>query len=303
MVSPAGYDITKNRLYRDLVQAEEVFTAVARGDLTSVLCSGPPGIGKTYLAMRALRKSKVRVRECSPKAPQFCDILHKYRRRAVLLFDDSDHFFSSEGLMNLLKKAMDSKLIRIIPDDRIKGHGQFHFESGVVFLTNKNINNPNDFDREMRPHIEALKSRINPKIILSFDRLDCFNYSCWLATDGAHILRDLGLSIAASNEVLRWFADNLWRLDEVSPRKILNVGKLRRTFASWRELAEQGLPAEPAAEYKHARAPEAWEITAPVKPSELKVAANEAAAEKPVKKAVRKKAAAKPKARKKAKAK
>lgn len=250
--APPGYDIGTNQLKRDLDGLVDSYRLIGIGKFQTCGAAGPPGIGKSVLARKHLACGERVIREVRPSAAALPDVLYKYRNaRNILLFDDTNFVWNSEPTLNLLNIAANSDMKRVIPDNRkTVGHGNFLFEGGLVFLTNKRMFEPTlaDFQASMRSMIEPVISRFKLRRSLSYDPLDSYHYTCWLASDGG-LLRNLvdptttaHLSLAASNEVLAWFAEHYPRLKEISPRTMVNVGELRlKAPGIWESQAEEYL--------------------------------------------------------------
>jgi len=276
--APRDYRIEDNAPYKKMIILYGYYTEIGRGTYHSLLVIGPPGIGKSAGAREYLTRAGAKViplQNCNDA--NLADELWRYRNRRFVLFcDDNDHVWDSEGIMNKLKVVADAKGERLFVDTRKNGHGRFHVDCRFVFVTNKAVDDPKlvAFAKDMRPHIEALKSRFQLHSPLSFNRLDCYHFACWMATDGKHLLRDVrhdgrSLSIEESNQVLAWFAENFNRLKEVSVRTLIDqVADYRlKSPAIWTALAEQWCNADPYVDDKgrEIKNPEPWVISKPVK--------------------------------------
>lgn len=142
------------------------------GAYTSLIISGPGGIGKSHPTKAALRwahlNDDVDYVEVSGKmtAPGLFKALWAVRDGGVLLIDDCDSVFEDNNALNLLKAALDSSDRRVISwfsqGSWIEDEGmeaQFEFQGQVIFITNI------DFDAEIEKgtkrsvHLEALVSR------------------------------------------------------------------------------------------------------------------------------------------------
>lgn len=257
--APSGYEITLNALWQKMQTLYGLYKDVGLGKYHSMLVVGPPGIGKSFGADEYIAAGGARLVRVSPDAQQMYDTLFKYRHKhIVLVFDDVDWIWNSERTMSILKIVANARAPREIADPRKGqgiGHGRFMVNCRFVFITNKPILDQGlmAFDKAMREHIEALKSRFQLPVPLSFDPLDCFHFACWMSTDGKHLLRDAvryegrSLSIDASNEALAWFASNFNRLHEVSPRVLVDhIASYRlKSPDVWESLAERWCSPEP----------------------------------------------------------
>jgi hypothetical protein len=160
--APPGYAIEQNPLWQKMATLYGNYSDVGRGLYHTLLVIGPPGIGKSRGADQYLTNAGARVVWPRCSYPQLHDVLYRYRHKhIVMVWDDTDHIFNSESMMDVLKIAADAKGRRLIEDSRKVGHGKFLVNSRFVFITNKPINDPTlmTFDKTMRDHIAALRSR------------------------------------------------------------------------------------------------------------------------------------------------
>lgn len=125
-------------------------TMVAQGIQPSLLVTGAPGLGKTYivkntLASRGLRESYefVHFKGRSTAAGLFITLYQNSDK--IVIFDDCDSIFKDADAVNLLKAALDSYDVRKISyitskplkdefGDPIPSH--FEFTGKVIFISN-----------------------------------------------------------------------------------------------------------------------------------------------------------------------
>lgn len=125
---------------------------VIKGVQPAFLCSGQPGIGKTYLTKDEIKKANLPEGEWvkitgKTSAPSLYLSLYKHNGK-LLVYDDCDGFFDDEDAINTLKGALDSD-----PDNRTITWGvaktlkdpetkeivptSFKFTGRVIFLSNR----------------------------------------------------------------------------------------------------------------------------------------------------------------------
>jgi broad-specificity NMP kinase len=120
---------------------------VISGKQPSLLVTGSPGVGKTYLVTEQLKKSSVpfiHIKGRSTAAGMYTALYDNNGK--ILLFDDCDSIFSSDDAVNILKGALDSygdRSISWLVGKPIKSPttGQtvptsFEFTGRVIFISN-----------------------------------------------------------------------------------------------------------------------------------------------------------------------
>jgi hypothetical protein len=254
-----SYDISTNRMRQDLDDWALACAAVGNDKLRLAVAVGGPGIGKSEARRKALVGAKLRPTIFAPDADTVHDELAKHRKGCVLVQADHDKAFASGIVVNALKHAFDDAAGRIVPDTR-KGHKPFAFASSLLIETNRDITNAANVPSHMREHIEALLSRAEVVVKFTSDRLELYHWTSFLATRGGQILKQHDLTLAQSNEILAFLAEHLWRLPEVSPRKIVHWAKNCRAYPhAWQRWARKELL--PPGDYPPP--PEPWQIVVP----------------------------------------
>lgn len=251
--APTGYRIEDNALYRDTALLRERLLMIASGGMDTLLCAGPKGGGKSFLTESIVPSmGRVLVPFKGVTAHTFADFAHKYRaKRFVWYFDEADSIWQSEPLMNQLKLSLNPHGgPRSFTDNRPGKHGKIDIEAGCILLTNKQVfdESLSEFPRDKHGHVEALKIRFVQHHSMSFDAVASYHYAAWLATDGAHLLRNLTdgknrhLTLAQCNEVLEWWHENWHMASDITARCLLSVAKNRLLTADrspelWKALS------------------------------------------------------------------
>lgn len=148
---------------------------VASGKFRSMICSGNPGIGKTYSLEYILEGQAhegniqyTGVRGYVKPTGIYKLLWENRHKNCVIMFDDADSVFNDEIGLNLLKGALDSTKRRTISwrsekvfeaEDGESIPNSFDFEGAVVFVTNLNFDREVQRASKLTPHLEALISR------------------------------------------------------------------------------------------------------------------------------------------------
>jgi len=148
----------------------EIFTEdVIYRDTNSIIISGPPGVGKSYPTMEALRVSEkeYKVVTGSGSAPGLYRALFEMSNGGILLIDDCDAMYADLDCLNLLKGALDSTETRWVSWQKqskwLEEGGiprTFEFNGKVIFITNRDFDHMVERDTKISEHIKALRSRL-----------------------------------------------------------------------------------------------------------------------------------------------
>ena len=273
---------TSNPLALQIDDARSRLRDVMLGRHHFMILTGGAGAGKSWIINQAIEDSgrgalKVEVGHYKE--------LHSLFRKAVtggrlpLIFEEADNLFSSERQANTLKKATDTnvsnrsveveEVVEVVSSltgkpVRRKMPRVIDLNCPVVVTSNNNINDLNSFDRRIRVHIEALKSRAGGQAIhIEASIEEQWEYTCYLAvchglirtvvrltrreeafrSDATHALqlshlgddrlewfpalepRPIPVQSTLQNAALRWFTTNLYRLRDAYPRTLVEVMK------------------------------------------------------------------------------
>jgi len=136
---------------------EDMTRAVKKGDVKSMIVTGPPGVGKSYGVEKVLSKhdvfatvaqdeklKKYEVVKGAMSAIGLYSKLYEFSdKKCILVFDDCDSVLQDELSLNILKAALDSGKKRMIhwnTDSRLlRSEGvpnSFEFKGGAIFITN-----------------------------------------------------------------------------------------------------------------------------------------------------------------------
>lgn len=119
---------------------------VIKGTQPSLLITGSPGVGKTYLVTKQLKDANVKYLHVKGRSTAAGMYITLYEHNGeTILFDDCDSIFGSDDAVNILKGALDTEDPRKIswlvgrPLKTADGKTvpkQFDFKGKVIFISN-----------------------------------------------------------------------------------------------------------------------------------------------------------------------
>lgn len=230
---------------------ERMVHEVAASNCPSLIISGPPGVGKTFTVLKALKHYAssiaplmgIDVKYDSLSGTMTPINLYKklYANRAkgsVLILDDMDSVFSNEASLNLLKAALDlneDKTIgyfsesHVLNRDRIPN--EFDFQGSVVFLTNIDFN---DGPKALRPHLSALLSRSH---YVDLGLRSPSEMMAWIikTINETDILSEIDEE--SRNDLVAFMVVNQDNLNELSLRMVKKLASLSKMGPGWQDIA------------------------------------------------------------------
>ena len=235
---------------------DDMTRAVKKGDVRSMIVTGPPGVGKSFGVEKVLSKhdlmadiandSKLKKYEVVKGAMSAIGLyskLYEYSdKKSILVFDDCDSVLLDDLSLNILKAALDTSKKRMIhwnTDSRIlRSEGvpnSFEFKGGAIFITNIKFDHIKS--KKLKDHLEALESRCH-YLDLSIDTEREKLLRIRQVVRDCGMLDSYDLSDEAKAEVVDFIAHNAGRMRELSLRMVLKVADLRVSLPNkWQAVA------------------------------------------------------------------
>jgi hypothetical protein len=236
---------------------EDMTRAVKKGDVRSMIVTGPPGVGKSFGVEKVLSKhdvfadvandSKLKKYEVVKGAMSAIGLyskLYNYSdKKCILVFDDCDSVLLDDLSLNILKAALDSSKKRMIhwnTDSRLlRSEGvpnSFEFKGGAIFITNIKFEHVRS--KKLKDHLEALESRCH-YLDLTIDTEREKLLRIKQVIRDCDMLADYELEDWAKMEVVDFIEANAKRMRELSLRMVLKVADIRVSMpANWKAVVE-----------------------------------------------------------------
>ena len=236
---------------------EDMTRAVKKGDVRSMIVTGPPGVGKSFGVEKVLSKhgvfadvandaklKKYEVVKGAMSAIGLYSKLYEYSdKKCILVFDDCDSVLLDDLSLNILKAALDSSKKRMIhwnTDSRIlRSEGvpnSFEFKGGAIFITNIKFDHVRS--KKLKDHLEALESRCHYlDLTIDTEREKLLRIKQVVRDSG--MLDDYDLSDEAKADVVEFINVNAKRMRELSLRMVLKVADIRVSMPNnWQAVVE-----------------------------------------------------------------
>ena len=236
---------------------EDMTRAVKKGDVRSMIVTGPPGVGKSFGVEKVLSKhdvfadvandSKLKKYEVVKGAMSAIGLYKKLYefsdKKSILVFDDCDSVLLDDLSLNILKAALDSGKKRMIhwnTDARSLSQegvpNSFEFKGGAIFITNIKFDNVRS--KKLRDHLEALESRCH-YLDLTIDTEREKLLRIKQVVRDADMLGAYDMPDEHKTEVVQFIMDNSKRMRELSLRMVLKVADIRVSMpAKWKSVVE-----------------------------------------------------------------
>ena len=236
---------------------EDMTRAVKKGDVKSMIVTGPPGVGKSFGVEKVLSKhdvfadvandSKLKKYEVVKGAMSAIGLYSKLYefsdKKSILVFDDCDSVLQDELSLNILKAALDSGKKRMIhwnTDSRLlRSEGvpnSFEFKGGAIFITNIKFENVRS--KKLKDHLEALESRCH-YLDLTIDTTREKLLRIKQVVRDTGMLDEYEIEDWAKQEVVDFIVNNCERMRELSLRMVLKVADIRVSMPhNWKAVVE-----------------------------------------------------------------
>lgn len=242
----------KNRLRSRFQILNEMTKAVKRGDVTALIVSGAPGVGKSHgieqvmqyyetLEMLGMERKHEFVKGNMSAIGLYVKLYNMREKDNVLIFDDCDAIFEDVLSLNILKAALDSKPKRTInwntDSHKLRSEDipdSFTFEGGAIFITNVKFSNIRS--KKLRDHIEALESRCHYLDLTIDTPRDKMLRIEQVIEDG--MLDQYDFDDDMITTVMEYIENNKDKFRELSLRTVVKLIDLVRAFPeTWQDVA------------------------------------------------------------------
>lgn len=166
------------RIKKRFDAAHRMAIGVMKGIVPAMVEAGPPGLGKSYGILQALKQRKAEAEEAgfefkydyiqgaaSPVGLYISAWNHKAKGNVIVL-DDCDSIFADEDALNILKSMLDSNARRELSWRKQSRWLQelgiddnFEFQGSVIFLTNLDFERKATAGKPYSVHFQALMDR------------------------------------------------------------------------------------------------------------------------------------------------
>ena len=234
---------------------EDMTKAATANDITAMIVSGPPGVGKSYGVEKEIEKAtlfdqiagrrlRAEVVKGSASPIGLYQTLYKYSDpNCLVVFDDCDSILMDDVALNLLKGALDSgkkRKISWLSESRVlRSEGvpdSFYFKGSVIFITNLKFDKVRS--QKLKDHLDALQSRCH-YLDLTLDSMrDKILRIKQIAKSGA-LFQEMDISQIGQDEIIEFMDTNKNRLREMSLRMAIKIAQLYKSFpGNWKAMTE-----------------------------------------------------------------
>ena len=246
---------TDAEIFHRISERFEVLELMAQastsGDVTSLIVSGPAGLGKSHTIEEVLNdwdphEENHTIVKGYLRPPSLYRLLYQHREaNQVLVFDDADSIFFDEVSLSLLKAACDSNKNRRISymtegtlldgDADILPRG-FDFHGNIIFITNLDFDAMINKGHKLAPHLSAMISRSHYIDLAMKTKRDYLIRIKHVIAKG--MLKDDGLSPTAQDDIVAFIFNNQDKMRELSLRMVRKVADIRRKGnPNWEKIA------------------------------------------------------------------
>jgi hypothetical protein len=245
----------ENDVATKLQSAHTLASYVLSGELPALILCGAPGCGKTYTINSAIKNAG---KKSLPGNPARYDDLYNLfadaqRKNEVLVLEEADQIFRNSRQSNVIKLATDVTGKRVVKEKGVV----YNLRAKLFIGTNLDLTNIANFPNHVRDDIAAITSRTAPIVFptnsSALMRLELWEYACYLAIVHGLLRPDPKGGECPSrwqNAALEFFTANVFKLDEVSVRRLLEIMRMIRLAKGdanvWRQTCQRFLTSPPA---------------------------------------------------------
>ena len=251
--------VQRYKVIRDRYQSFEALSEqVCLGTFPSLIVSGPPGLGKSFIVKKVVRKLGLRetheggaefaaddaeatnTRQQTVswisgtiRGPGLYMQLWEQRNGGVIVLDDSDDIFRDETALNLLKSVLDSKDQRIVSYHKLARFLEendipqsFEFKGSIIFCTNIDMEAEMGKNNILSPHFHALMDRSLYLHLAMRNQHDYFVRVNQVIEEG--LFTELKLEKKEIKEVIAYVKKNMENFYLLSLRLVYYIGVMRK---------------------------------------------------------------------------
>jgi len=218
----------------------DMVNGVCNGDITSLIISGGPGIGKSYSIENRFNGDNITMikGKCTP-IKLYVSLYENRNNKQILVFDDSDGIFNDELSLNVLKNALgngNDKLITWLSNVQLKDSNgapidqRFTYNGSVIFVTNKNLMKMATANIKLSSDISALISR--SYYIDGYKAFTCqYDYMLRINQIKDTIYKTEHINIIGQDIINNFIEENYKIANELSLRFVIKLCELYKMFA------------------------------------------------------------------------
>lgn len=225
---------------------------VIAGNVTALMVSGAPGVGKTYELENKLQdavnlrkiNSFVTIKGSISPIGLYRTLYENREKSQIILLDDIDKVFADEETMNILKAALDSSVKRVVSwckNSRFLEEqdipNSFEYRGQVIFITNVDIDKQIAKESKMSAHMAALVSRSVFLDLCIHDPKEIMIRVEQVMAEST-LREDLKLNETQAVEIIDWMQHNITALRSVSIRSVVQLASFVRTTDEWKNIAK-----------------------------------------------------------------
>lgn len=243
-------DEIRAKLAERFAALNTVSVSTLKGQIKSLIVSGPAGLGKSYTVMEAAEAfekagAKIGIVKGFVRPTGLYKVLFEHRNAGdVVIFDDADSVFQDDIALNLLKGACDMTKKRTLSwraetkmetDDGESLPTQFEFNGSIIFITNVDFDYNIAKGNNRAQHFQAMISRsIYLDLMMKTDR----DYLIRIEQVAPAMFAQEGINAQQGDEIMKFIKANFAQLRELSLRMVLKLINLSRVDArNWQALA------------------------------------------------------------------
>lgn len=220
-----------NNVAQSMLKAKlDIDSVVSNRHSVAIIC-GMPGLGKSHLLKNCDKRMKARnidtIWRNFTHVRDLEDAIISAHGKKLIIADEADSMVRSSAQIELLKLLADQKFTGQVESGSGKNKRHLKLTCPIILAFNANTFSPNN---SIQTQLDALFSRKRP-VVLKGNREELWEYSVALALK-SNLLKNIIVggrnyigSLSAFAKAIDIFTQNIWNLEEVSPRSLENIYK------------------------------------------------------------------------------